>query len=82
MDQTPGHDYDSFVVRLWRDATTRALLRAEVEHVQSGSVGISVGATWDWLAERLRTEGQRNVADQPSRIGERAPAAARCRPVL
>jgi hypothetical protein len=83
MDQTRGHDYDSFVVRLWRDANTRALLRAEVEHVQSGSVGVSLDATWDWLGERLQAaEGRRRVVDQPSPAGTPPTAADRRRPVL
>ena len=53
MGHEPGHDYDSFVVRLWRDAVTRALLRAEIEHVQTGRVDCSVGSSWEWIQERL-----------------------------
>lgn len=28
--------YDTFVVRLWRDLVSHRVLRAEIEHVQSG----------------------------------------------
>ena len=53
MRHQPGHDYDSFVVRLWRDSGDRSLLRAEIEHVQSGRVGASIGHSWEWIAEAL-----------------------------
>ena len=54
MRREPGHGYDSFVVRLWHEAATGALLRAEVEHVQSGSVDTRVGNSWDWVRDWLR----------------------------
>jgi hypothetical protein len=54
MRHEPGHGYDSFVVRLWHEAVTGDLLRAEVEHVQSGSVDARVGVSWDWIRDWLR----------------------------
>jgi hypothetical protein len=54
MGHEPGHGYDSFVVRLWRHAVTGTLLRAEVEHVQTGSVDSRVGPSWDWITAWLR----------------------------
>jgi hypothetical protein len=54
MDRQPGRGYDSFVVRLWREARTGDLLRAEIEHVQSGSVHARSGVSWDWIRERLQ----------------------------
>ena len=66
MGHEPGHGYDSFVVRLWREAVTGVLLRAEVEHVQSGSVGVSVGASWDWIHDRLRASLEQPVEGEGS----------------
>jgi hypothetical protein len=44
----PERVYDSFVVRLWREAGGRRLVRAEVEHIQSGRVvrAWDVALTW------------------------------------
>ena len=57
MGDDPGHGYDSFVVRMWRDRTGVTVLRAEVEHVQSGAVDVRIGDRWpetfDWLRSRL-----------------------------
>jgi hypothetical protein len=52
MPRGPGPDYDSFVVRLWHEAGRR-LLRAEVEHVQSGAVHVGRGPDRDWIAETV-----------------------------
>ena len=54
MGQQPGRDYDSFVVRLWHQAESNELLRAEIEHVQSGAVDTRLSASWEWLRDRLR----------------------------
>jgi hypothetical protein len=54
MRHQPGHDYESYVVRLWRDSRDQRLLRAEIEHVQTGRVGSSIGPSWDHIAEGLR----------------------------
>ena len=64
MDQPPGRDYDSFVVRLWREARTGDLLRAEIEHVQSGSVHARSGASWDWIRERLHASLEHSVNEE------------------
>lgn len=45
--------YDSFVVRLWQDEGSDAMLRVEVEHVQAG---VSVGAVQvplDWIVPEI-----------------------------
>jgi len=54
---------DTFVVRLWRDATSLRLLRAEVEHVQSGghsehhwSVSNPDNAR-DWIFDQMLSVG-------------------------
>lgn len=56
--------YDTFVVRLWRDLVSRRVLRAEVEHVQSGHRserrwrttpdGAGGGDGLDWIADQIR----------------------------
>ena len=49
MSREPERAYDSFVVRLWRDAATGRLLRAEVEHVQTGQVSAGRGVAPEWV---------------------------------
>jgi hypothetical protein len=49
-----GRGYDSFVIRLWREPETGSLLRADVEHVQSGLAEVGIGRTWDWVRDWLR----------------------------
>lgn len=72
MRHQPGHEYDSFVVRLWRDLRDRRLLRAEIEHVQSGHVGTSIGPSWEWIAEGLRSAATRDTAIPNSSPAESA----------
>ena len=68
LDDDPGHHYDSFVVRVWHERDTGALLRAEVEHVQSGTSETEVGASWEWVGTRLRRRvdgaSQQTTGDQ------------------
>ena len=45
---------DAFVVRLWRDATTSRLLRAEVEHLATGELTRAVGPAPGWVLARIR----------------------------
>jgi hypothetical protein len=85
MGHQPGHDYDSFVVRLWRDSGDRSLLRAEIEHVQSGRVSASVGHSWASIADALDAAAPPDTA-MPSSLPA-APAGRRrvkrpSRPVL
>jgi hypothetical protein len=64
MTDERGRRYDTFVVRLWRDLVSRRLLRAEVEHVQSGhrserrwrsAAGDDGGGDeWAWIVDQLR----------------------------
>ena len=54
MPRGPGSTYDSFVVRLWRERGSGRLLRAEVEHVQTGAVHIERGIASGWFLEILR----------------------------
>ena len=52
MEQTPR--YDSFVMRIWHDAITGRLLRAEIDHVQTGAVYRGRAVLSDWILETLR----------------------------
>ena len=55
MPHASGHAYDSFVVRLWREPGSGRLLRAEVEHVQTGTVSAERGVPPEWVLDCLRT---------------------------
>jgi hypothetical protein len=54
--------YDSFVVRLWRDHTSSALQRVEIEHVQDGAIRTSRAVTPEWILDalgvRCETDGE------------------------
>ena len=58
VDQTPR--YDSFVVRLWHESISGRLLRAEIDHVQSGAVQVGREVEMDWILETLRNAMQRH----------------------
>jgi hypothetical protein len=45
--------YDSFVVRLWFDPERAAVLRAEIQHVQSGLVEQAVDVTAAWVEQTI-----------------------------
>lgn len=74
---------DTFVVRLWRDVTSLRLLRAEVDHVQSG-----VHTEHRWKASNSENDPEW-ILDQllkadPTQPGERSapgPEAAENPPV-
>ena len=52
--------YDSFVIRVWTDLGTREWLRAEVEHVQTGSIAQSERVHPGWITDRLKD----HIADE------------------
>ncbi len=80
MTAERGPLYDAFVVRLWRDATTGRLLRAEVEHAGTGALtrAAEVGAGWilsqirDCLAASSEDEAD---ASRPEIVGAPVPPA-------
>lgn len=41
--------YDSFIVRLWQDEGSDAMLRVEVQHVQAGLSIEAVQVPLDWI---------------------------------
>ena len=45
--------YDAFVVRLWRDAATGRVLRAEVEHASTGALARAVGVSTAWVLSQI-----------------------------
>jgi hypothetical protein len=53
MSNEPSPRYDSFVIRVWQEATTGRLLRAEVDHVQSGAVHVGRGTGLAWIQTTL-----------------------------
>ncbi|HEV2108884.1 MAG TPA: hypothetical protein VGR16_11520 [Thermomicrobiales bacterium] len=50
-DQEPvsSRIYDSFIVRLWRVEDSTTLLRAEIEHVQTGLFLEELHVPLDWI---------------------------------
>jgi hypothetical protein len=48
----PRH-YDSFVVRLWQDEESDAMLRVEVQHVQAGLSVEGVQVPLDWILPEI-----------------------------
>lgn len=45
--------YDSFVVRLWHETESGRLLRAEINHVQTGAVFVSRSDVRTWIMDTL-----------------------------
>jgi hypothetical protein len=58
VEQTPR--YDSFVVRIRHEAITGRILRAEIDHVQSGAVQVGREVEMDWILETLRNAMERH----------------------
>ena len=46
---TPSRHFDSFIVRLWQDEGSDAMLRVEVQHVQAGLSIEAVQVPLDWI---------------------------------
>ena len=69
MKAEVGPLYDAFVVRMWRDAASGRLLRAEVEHAGSGAIARAAGVTAGWVLRQIH-------ARLAERVTEEAPGAA------
>ena len=54
MTAERGPLYDAFVVRLWRDAPTGRLLRAEVEHAGTGALARAAEVGAGWVLRQIR----------------------------
>lgn len=59
--------YDSFVVRVWRQADGDALLRVEVEHIQDGATVRATGVAPEWIVTTIG----RWLTDRPAAEDER-----------
>ncbi len=53
MPSHPDARYDSFVVRIWHDQASDRLLKAELEHVQTGAVTVGRGVRPAWVLRAL-----------------------------
>lgn len=67
------HGYDSFLVRLWHDPETATVLRAEIEHVQSGATAVGVRAAWSWITDWLRDSLSQHAETQPDDLRKETP---------
>ncbi len=47
--------YDSFVIRVWQETINGHLLRAEIDHVQSGAVFVRRDVPPGWILDTLRS---------------------------
>lgn len=56
-----SRQYDSFIVRLWQDETSKDMLRVELQHVQAGLSIEALQVPLDWIVPEilgcLRPEG-------------------------
>jgi len=68
-DHRDRPDYDSFMIRLWHGATGERLLRAEIDHIQTGAVYIGRDIPAEWIEETVRAS-IRQRADSPHLIFE------------
>lgn len=64
-------DYDSFMIRIWHGAGGDRLLRAEVDHIQTGAVYVGREVPEDWIEETVRASihQRAEVPDVVSGIG-------------
>lgn len=53
MEHDPNTTYDSFVVRLWHEPESGRLLRAEINHVQTGAVFVGRTDVRNWILATL-----------------------------
>ena len=48
-----SRQYDSFVVRLWKDEGSDSMLRVELQHVQAGLSIEAVQVPLDWIVPEI-----------------------------
>jgi hypothetical protein len=89
--QAPGGGplrYDAFVVRLWREAATGRVLRAEVEHARTGARARAAGVPTGWVLDQIRArlteappgDGGASEALAPKMVLPTQPSAPRHEP--
>ncbi len=71
-----SHAYDSFVIRLWHEPATGTVLRAEVEHVQDGTVTTGRRVAPEWILDHLRACLEVPPPENSTTSPSRAPPAA------
>jgi hypothetical protein len=54
-------DYDSFMIRIWHGAGGDRLLRAEVDHIQTGAVYVGREVSADWIEQTVRDSIRRHA---------------------
>ena len=64
MSAGRGPRCDAFVVRLWRDAATGHVLRAEIEHVWTGVLTRTADVTAGWILRQLRHHPADRMAEE------------------
>ncbi len=64
MTRGERSNYDSFMIRLWHGAGGVRLLRAEIDHIQTGAVYIGREAPAGWIEQTVR-ESIRQRTESP-----------------
>jgi hypothetical protein len=64
-------DYDSFMIRLWHGATGERLLRAEIDHIQTGAVYVGRQVPADWIGQTVRASIRQRADAQGMAAGDR-----------
>jgi hypothetical protein len=84
--RTPAPDdpqYDAFVVRLWCNATSQRVVRAEVEHVRTGALTRAANVPAEWILSQIVThlqdtrQGEANLAEESPARNHTCPTSQR-----
>lgn len=51
--QSGSRQYDSFIVRLWKDEESDSMLRVELQHVQAGLSIEAMEVPLDWIVPKI-----------------------------
>jgi hypothetical protein len=54
-------EYDSFMIRVWHGAAGERVLRAEIDHIQSGAVYVGRDVPPDWIEQTVRATIRRRA---------------------
>jgi hypothetical protein len=66
-------DYDSFMIRLWHGATGERLLRAEIDHIQTGAVYVGRDIPAEWIEQTVRASIRQRADASDVVSGNRGP---------
>jgi hypothetical protein len=67
-------DYDSFMIRLWHGATGERLLRAEIDHIQTGAVFVGRDVPPDWIEQTVHASIRERAGAPELATGDRDPS--------